>query len=166
MPAPLTLDLDAAARAEVERRYEAARGPEERTRYQVVLLLADGLGVARVAALVRRSPDTVRRILRRYQAAGPAGVPHRLRPGMPARRPAAWDAELRRVVELEPRAVGVRSAVWTTRLLADYLADATGHRASIETVRLALHRADYACKRPTWSLKRKREEQPDWAGKG
>jgi transposase len=166
MAAPLTLTLDAAARAEVERRYEAAAEPEARTRYQMVLLAADGLGVARVAALVRRSPDTVRRVLRRYRAEGPAGVPHRPRPGMPARRTAAWEAELRRVIELDPRAVGVPSAVWTTRRLADYLAGQTGHRASVETVRQQLHRADYVCKRPTWSLKRKREEQPDWAKNG
>jgi hypothetical protein len=35
----------------------------------------------------------------------------------------------------------VDSALWTCRLLADYLAAVTGHRAGVETVRLALHRA-------------------------
>jgi hypothetical protein len=35
----------------------------------------------------------------------------------------------------------VDSALWSCRLLADYLAAATGHRAGIETVRVALHRA-------------------------
>ena len=33
-------------------------------------------------------------------------------------------------------------------------------------MRLALHRADYVCKRPGWTLKRKAEEQPGWAGNG
>lgn len=51
-------------------------------------------------------------------------------------------------MKLDPRAVGVPSAVWTTRLLADYLACATGHRAGIETVWLALHRRGFVCKRP------------------
>jgi transposase len=70
------------------------------------------------------------------------------------------------VVELDPRAVGVPSAIWTTRLLAEYLAGRTGYRAVIETVRLALHRAGFVCKRPGWSLKRKAAEQPEWAKNG
>jgi hypothetical protein len=37
--------------------------------------------------------------------------------------------------------VGVDSALWTCRLLSDYLHRVTGHAAGIETVRLALHRA-------------------------
>ena len=51
-------------------------------------------------------------------------------------------------------------------LLAAYLAEHTGHVASAETVRRYLHRCDYVCKRPKWTLKRKAEEQPDWAGNG
>ena len=70
------------------------------------------------------------------------------------------------MIELDPHAVGVDSANWTTGLLAGYLAAATGHRTSDETVRLALHRADYVCKRPRWTLKRKAQEQPGWAGNG
>jgi transposase len=166
MPAPLRLGLDAAARAELERRFDGARDAEARTRYQMLLLLADGRTPARVAALVRRSSATVRRVLRRYRAAGPAGVPHRPRPGQPPHVPPAWRAELARVAEGDPRAVGVPSAVWTTRLLAEYLAGATGHRAAIDTVRAWLHRLGFVCKRPGWSLKRKAEEQPDWAKNG
>lgn len=166
MPAPLRLTLDEASRAEVARRYEAAGDAEARTRYQVLLLLADGRTAPEVAGLVRRSPATVRRVLRRYQADGPDGVPHRPRPGQAAHFPPAWEAELARVVELDPRSVGVPSAVWTTRLLAEYLAGATGHRAVLETVRLALHRLGFVCKRPGWSLKRKATEQPEWAKNG
>ena len=33
-----------------------------------------------------------------------------------------------------------------------------------ETVRLYLHAHDYVCKRPTWTLKRKAEEQPGYVG--
>jgi transposase len=77
--------------------------------------------------------------------------------------PAAWEAQLRRVIELDPHTVGVDSANWTTRLLADYLARVTGHRTGIETVRVHLHQAGYVCKRPTWTLQRKAEDQPEWA---
>ena len=61
---------------------------------------------------------------------------------------------------------GRSSAIWTTRLLADYLDGATGHRAGIEAARLALHRLGFVCKRPGWSLKRKATEQPGWAKNG
>jgi transposase len=166
MPAPLRVPLTEAARAEVVVRFNATRDAETRLRYQMVLLAADGRTTTQIAPLVQRSPDTVARVLRRYLAAGLAGVPHRPRPGRPVAAPPAWATELLRVIELDPHAVGVDSANWTTGLLAAYLAARTGHRTSDETVRLALHRADYVCKRPTWSLKRKAQEQPAWAGNG
>ena len=166
MPAPLRLSLEAMEAAELARRFDATNEAETRTRYQMLLLLAEGRTPAEVATVVRRSPATVRRLLRRYQAAGPDGVPRRRPPGRSTAAPPAWWAELERVVELDPRTVGVPSAVWTTGLLADYLAAAAGHRAGIETVRLALHRADFVCKRPTWRLKRKATERPEWAKNG
>ena len=166
MPAPLRLRLDEGARAEVAARCDATDAAETRLRYQMLLLLAEERTPAEVGALVRRSSATVRRVLRRYQTEGPDGVPPRPRPGQPPHFPPAWVAELERVVERDPHEVGVPSAVWTTRLLADYLARATGHRAGIETVRLALHRLGFVCKRPGWSLKRKATEQPEWANNG
>jgi transposase len=166
MPAPFHVTLTEAARTEVVEQFNATRDAETRLRYQMVLLAADGRTTSHIAPLVQRSPDTVARVLKRYLAAGPAGVPHRPRPGRPVVAPPAWTTELRRVIELDPHEVGMDSANWTTGLLATYLAARTGHRTSDETVRLALHRADYVCKRPTWTLKRKAEEQPEWAGNG
>jgi len=160
----LQVTLTEAARAEVVARFNATRTAETRLRYQMVLLAADGRTTGQIAPLVQRSPDTVARVLKRYLGAGPAGVPHRPRPGRPAVTPPAWTSELLRVIELDPHLVGVESANWTTGLLATYLAARTGHRTSDETVRLALHRADYVCKRPTWTLKRKAEERAAYPG--
>jgi transposase len=162
-PPPLRLRLDPAARAELERRYQAARDAETRTRYQMVLLNAQGHAAAQVAQLTRRSPDTVRRVLKRYLTGGTDAVPHPAPPRPAAPLPPTWEAELVRVVEEDPRGLGVDSALWTCRLLADYLATHTGHRAGIETVRLALHRAGFVCKRPRWVLSRKAQAQPGWA---
>ena len=75
-----------------------------------------------------------------------------------------WKAELLRVIDLDPHTVGVPSANWTTNLLAVYLATQTGITVTAETVRLYLHAAGGVCKRPTWSLKRKAEEQPGYVG--
>ena len=71
--------------------------------------------------------------------------------------------ELVRVADQDPHQVGVDSALWSCRLLADYLHGATGHAAGIETVRIALHRAGFVCKRPRWVLTRKAQAQPGWA---
>jgi transposase len=165
-PPPLRLRLDPAARAELERRYQTTRDAETRTRYQMVLLNAQGHGASQVAELVHRSPDTVRRVLKRYLTGGPDAVPHRPHPGQPPHWPPAWEQELVRVADLDPHQVGVDSALWSCRLLADYLATQTGHRAGIETVRLALHRAGFVCKRPRWVLSRKAQAQPGWAKNG
>lgn len=162
----VVLALTALERAELVRRYDVARNADTRLRYQIVLLAGDGRDVPEIAAVVRRSPSTVWRVLQRYRVGGPDAVPPRPRPGYPNRIPAVWVGELRRVIDLSPRDVGVASASWTTGLLADYLARATGHHFHLETVRLHLHQAGYVCKRPTWTLKRKAEAQPGWEGNG
>jgi transposase len=163
MAPPLRVRLDQAAHDELDRRYQTTRDATTRTRYQMILLRAEGHPVAEVAHITRRSPDTVRRVLKRYLAGGPDAVPHRPHLGQPPHYPRGWQAELVRVADLDPHEVGVDSALWTCRLLADYLAEVTGHRAGIETVRLALHRAGYVCKRPRWVLTRKAQSQPGWA---
>jgi transposase len=151
------------AQAELERRYHTTRDAPTRTRYQMVLLGAQGHTPPQIALLVRCSPDTVRRVLHRYLAGGPDAVPHLPHPGQPPHYPPGWEAELVRVADLDPHEVGVDSALWTCRLLADYLQGVTGHRAGIETVRIALHRAGFVCKRPRWVLSRKAQAQPEWA---
>ena len=163
MAVSLRVRLNETERAEVERRYEAARDAETRTRFQMILLAADGKPAAQIGWLVRRSEDTVRRVVWRFLQQGVDGVPRRRPPGRPMEVPTAWQVELRRVIDFDPRTVGVPSAVWTTRLLSAYLERVTGHHAAIETVRVHLHRAGYVCKRPTWSLKRKSTEQAGWA---
>ena len=163
MAAPLRVRLDQAAQAELEHRYQGTRDATTRIRYQMVLLRAEGHPVVAVARITRRSPDTVRRVLKRYQVGGPDAVPHRLYLGQPPHYPPAWEHELVRVADLDPRSLGVDSALWTCRLLADYLAEVTEHRARIETVRVTLHRAGYVCKRPRWVLTRKATSQPGWA---
>lgn len=150
--------------AELEAVFNATDDAETRLRYQMVLLAHQGMTVAEIARRTLRQPWVVQRALRRFRLGGLATVPYRVAPGMPPTVTAAWRTELVRVVELDPRAVGVASAVWTTRLLADYLGRATGVGVSLETVRRRLHAAGYVCKRPTWTLKRKAQEQAAYPG--
>ena len=162
MPAPLRLRLDQRTREAVAERYERTRGAVERTNCQIVLLADEGRHAPEIAWLVRRGPHPVRKVLRRFQAEGVAGLRPRKAPGRAVQVPPTWLAELQRVIEVDPHTVGVDSAVWTTRLLADYLGRVTGHRTGIEAVRVHLHRLGYVCKRPTWSLKRTASEQAGW----
>ena len=150
--------------AAIEAAFNATIDAETRLRYQMVLLAHQGKSAPEIARLTFRRPRTVVRALRRFAADGAAGVPYRVAPGPPPTVTDAWRVELERVIELSPRSVGVASAVWTTGLLAPYLAAATGVAVSPETVRRHLHAAGYVCKRPTWTLKRKAEEKAEYPG--
>jgi len=152
------------AEAAVRERYESAADAETRTRYQMVLLAQHGLTATAIAPLVLRSHDAVSRVLRRYRDGGLAAVPHRPRPGRAPTISPAWQEELLRVIELDPHDVGVPSANWTTGLLAAYLAQETGIAVDPETVRQRLHRLDYVCKRPTWTVEHKAHEQEGYLG--
>src|SRR6266511_2601858 len=66
MAPPLRVRLDQAAHDELERRYLTTRDATTRTRYQMILLRAEDHQVIEVAQLTRCSPDTVRRVLKRY----------------------------------------------------------------------------------------------------
>jgi transposase len=94
MAPPLRVRLDHTAKAELDRRYQTTRDATSRTRYQMVLLRAEGHPVVEVAQLTRCSPDTVRRVLKRYLAHGPDAVPHRPHLGQPPHYPPAWEQEL------------------------------------------------------------------------
>ena len=166
MRAPIIFPLlDTATLAEVRRRYEDPPSVESRTRYQMLLLAQQGSKVPQIARIVLRSEDTVARVLKRFLAGGLDAVPRRTPPGRERRVTAAWEAELLRVIELDPHEVGVSSANWTTEVLAEYLGQHTGIQVSKETVRVYLHAHGYVCKRPTWTLRRKAAEQAGYAGK-
>jgi transposase len=147
--------------------YNHAADPESRTRFQMILLRVErDLSPRQIAPLVHRSHDTVLRVLQRYQAGGLAAVPRKKGPGPKPKITPAWEEELLRVLEDDPHDYGIASANWTTQLLAGYLAQKTGIAVDPETVRRALHRRDYVCKRPTWTVAHKAQEREDWVGKG
>jgi len=144
--------------------YDTAPAAKLRLRAQMVLLAHQGRSVAEIAAIVFRSRDTVERVLTRFLRGGVAALPPRKTPGLAPTVTPEWKAELLRVIDLDPHTVGVSSANWTTSLLATYLATTTRITVTAETVRLYLRAAGYVCKRPTWTLKRKAQEQPGYVG--
>lgn len=151
--------------AELKQRYEEAADTETRTRYQMIVLAQLGQTAPHIADMVLRSEDTVARVLKRFVAGGLDAVPRRTSPGRKRTITPTWEAELLRVIELDPHEVGQETANWTTELLADYLGQQTGVTVTHETVRVYLHAHGYVCKRPTWTLRRKAEEKADYVGK-
>ena len=163
--APITLpQIDTATLAELRQRYEDTPNVESRTRYQMILLAPQEYKVPQIARMVLRSEDTVARVLKRFVAGGLDAVPRRSPPGRERRVTAAWEAELLRVIELDPHEVGQDTANWTTELLAEYLGQHTGIQVTEETVRVYLHVHGYVCKRPIWTLRRKAEAQANYVG--
>jgi transposase len=166
MPAPITLPpLDAQLQANLQQRYEETTNAETRTRNQMIVLAHQGHRVPQIARMVLRSEDTVARVLKRFVAGGLDAIPRRTSPGRQRSVTVAWEAELIRVIELDPHEVGQETANWTTELLAEYLGQQTGITVTHETVRVYLHAHGYVCKRPTWTLRRKAEEKADYVGK-
>jgi putative transposase len=165
MAKPLVLpSLSAPQVTELRQLYDTAPDAKLRLRAQMVLLAHQGRSIAEIAAIVFRSRDTVERVLNRFLRGGVAAISPRKAPGLAPTVTPEWKADLLRVIDLDPHTVGVASANWTTGLLATYLATTTRITVSAETVRLYLRAAGYVCKRPTWTLKRKAQEQPGYVG--
>ncbi len=76
-----------------------------------------------------------------------------------------WQQALAQAMEAGPAACGVPRPTWTAPLLAGYLAAQTGIQASERTVRRYLRRLGYRLGRPTYTVRPKAEEQPDYAPK-
>src|SRR5512142_3528883 len=127
MTAPITLaSWEKPTLAELRRRYEDTTDAETRTRYQMLLLSLRGQTSSQIAQNVLRSQDTVVRVLKRFFTGGLDAVPRRTAPGRERTVTAAWEAELVRVIEVDPHEVGQDTANWTTERLAEYLYQQTG----------------------------------------
>jgi Winged helix-turn helix len=94
--------LETKTLTELRRRYEDTPNVESRTRYQMILLAQQDYKVPQIARIVLRSEDTVARVLKRFVAAALDAVPRRTPPGRERRVAAAWESEVRRVIELDP----------------------------------------------------------------
>jgi transposase len=119
--------------------YRKTKDPRLRTRAQMILLSAErGLKAVEIAGIVRESEDTVVRWLKRYQAEGVEGLKDAPRPGRQVKVTAAYRAVLVAVVRRRPRRLDLPFSLWTLQWLVDYLAEQTGIRIALETLRQVL----------------------------
>jgi len=150
MRAPLTIpiltpaELDALATL-----YRTTHVARLRTRAQIVLLAAEQhLTPQAIAAIVREDDQTVRNWLKRWMAEGIEGLKDRPMPGAPTKVTTAYVELLLATVRRRPRSLEQPYSMWTLQRLADYLAEQTGLRLSIETVRKLLKAGDIVLSRP------------------
>jgi transposase len=136
-------------RDELDRLYRTTKSPRLRTRAQMVLLSAEqGLKAAAIAEIVREHEDTVVRWLKRYLAEGAEGLKDAPRPGRIAKIDEIYRTTLLAAVRRRPRSLDLPYSMWTLQRLADYMAERTGTRVVIETVRQQLKKAGIVLSRP------------------
>jgi transposase len=162
--------LSAPQRAELETLYRTTKLPRVRTRAQMVLLAAEQhLKVPEVARIVRESESTVLRWLKRYAAEGAESLLDAPRVGRPVNVTPAYRERLLSAVRRRPRALDQPFSLWTLQRLVDHMAEATGIRVSIETVRVHLKKAGIVLSRPQhkisspdpeYMVKKRRSKKP------
>ncbi len=149
--------------AVLEQDYRYSDSRIVRQRSHIVLLAYQLETQAQIAKVVRCSPKTVWRTLQLYREEGRAAL--RRRPSPKPRTPKvnlAWQKALAEAMKLGPQACGIPRPTWTAPLLAKYLEEKTGIAVGERTVRRGLDLLGYVCRRPTWTVRHKAEEQPDY----
>lgn len=151
--------------AALEHDYRSGTNRLVRQRSQTVLLAYELETQAAVAAVVRCSIATVGRTLELYRQGGRTAL--RRRPSYQRRGQVTlvWQKGLAEAMRQGPQACGVPRPTWTAPLLAQYLAEQTGIVVSERTVRRGLALLGYVCRRPTWTVRHKAEESPDYLPK-
>jgi transposase len=127
--------------------------PRVRERLEMVKAVGLGQGLASLARWSGRSPQTVRRWVRRFAAGGIAALADAPRAGRPARAGAASRQAAEAALEAAPRTLGLPFDVWTSDRLSAYLAGTTGVRIAPGWLRARLARWDWVCGRPKHTLK-------------
>ena len=160
--------LSAEERSALERDYRTGDSRLVRQRAQIVLLAYSLADQTEIAAAVRCSLDTVQRALACYRKGGRMALrPWPRRRTEPVRkRTLGWQRALAEAMQAGSQACGMTRPTWSAPLLAKYLKERTGIEVGERSVRRGLAGLGYVCRRPTWVLRHKAEEQPDYHPKG
>jgi transposase len=155
---------------ELDELYHATRDVRVRTRALMILLaVEERLTIARIAAIVRESDETVRRWFHRYMAEGVNGLADAPRSGKPPKVTARYRERLLELVRRRPRTLDLPFSMWTAARLADRLAEETGLRMSVASIHRLLHAAGLGFGRPQhmisspdpgYAVKKRRSRRP------
>jgi transposase len=158
--------LTPAEQAALEHDYRFHPDPLVRRRRHIVLLAAQLETQGEIARIVCCATDTIRRTLDLFRAGGRSALGRLPAPAAhTSKRTLAWQKELAQALERGPEACGVSRPTWTAALLVLHLVAAPGVRTSERPVRRGLQSLDFVGRRPTWTVRPKAEEQPEYEGK-
>ena len=157
-----TLILTAWQRRRLERQLRDTHDARVYRRTLAVLEVAQGEPVASVARRLRVTPRVVYYWIAAYSRDhDPDAFRDQDRLGRPSLLTPEDRNRLLALLGQSPQDLGYFATEWTVPLLQEHLAQSSGHYLSEDTVRRALHRLDYAWKRPRYAL----DPDPELRGK-
>ena len=128
-------------------------------RAQMILLSAQRRSVPEIARIFDVEYKTVRKWMRRFNMAGPAGLYDEPRSGRPHKLTATVRAKLVEMIQQDPEQSGYLATFWTVAMLVLALAEQVQVHLSASTVRQALHQVRLAWHRPRLAMPRKTDPQ-------
>jgi transposase len=131
----------------------------------MVLLSHDGYSIAEIAKITRKSDDTVRYWLHRFQQGGCAGLLEAPHSGRPPEITASIETFLHECVPQSPRNFKINRPGWTTALLAKLVKRRFHVSVSDECIRQHLQHVNAVCRRPTWTVKYLAQQRAGYAQK-
>jgi transposase len=144
--------------AEIEQAINNAVHPEVRQRAIAIRLLHLGQSPEAVGQVVMVSANTVWTWHRRYRQHGLSGLQDKARSGRPRKADGEYIAQLERLLEIDPRELGLPFNIWTINRLRLYLAEQTKILLSYTRFRALLARLDYRWKQPKHDLAHLQEQ--------
>lgn len=154
MTAPLRVrEIEPDEHVELQQLYDKTREVRLRTRAQIILLSNEQhMTAPEISLIVRLNEQTVRRWIRRFNAEGINGLADKPRPGAPGKVTPEYCNQLLNVVRQRPRALEQDYSLWTLERLADYMAEETSIRVSVDTVRRRLKAGGIVLSRPQHTI--------------
>jgi transposase len=137
---------------ELEQAINSSPDPEVRQRAIAIRLLHLGQSPEQVAQAVMVTSNTIYAWHKRWREQGIAGLRDGHRSGRPAKADQAYVKELERVLELDPRTLGLPFTIWTLNRLRLYLAEQTDILLSYTRFRALMSREGYRWKEPKHDL--------------
>jgi transposase len=148
----LNFTLNEEQLAEIEQAINGSAYPEVRQRAIALRLLHLGQSPEQVAQAVMVSSNTIYAWHKRWREQGIAGLRDGHRSGRPTKADESYIKELERVLDLDPRTVGLPFTIWTLNRLRLYLAEQTDILLSYTRFRALMSREGYRWKTPKHDL--------------
>jgi transposase len=128
-------------------------------RAQMILLSAQGRTVPEIAHIFAVEYKTVRKWMRRFSVAGPAGLYDEPRSGRPHKLTERVRDKLVEMIQQDPEQSGYVATFWTVAMLVLALGEQLSVHLSVSAIRQALHHAGLAWGRPRLAMPGKTDPQ-------